>query len=124
MIYECDRCGACWRRLIIEISALDIVREPRLLAAITPFQVGRGFDPDFDSDEEEEEYERLGPLVPEADGGGSIKMGPDHSCPLLGEDNLCTIYPTRPNVCVAMRAGSDQCQMARERAGLPPLEEK
>jgi Fe-S-cluster containining protein len=124
MSYECNRCGACRRRLIIEIEPLDIVREPRLLAAIRSFRVDPGDGPWFDS-EEEEEYERLGPPIPEAELGGSLNMtGPGGSCVLLGEDNLCTIYPTRPNVCVGMRAGSDQCQGARERAGLTPLEEK
>ena len=33
-------------------------------------------------------------------------------------DNHCTIYSTRPNNCVAMETGDDQCQSARSRLGL------
>jgi len=34
-------------------------------------------------------------------------------CPFLGVDNLCTIYFTRPNICVFLQPGDDQCLMAR-----------
>jgi Fe-S-cluster containining protein len=43
-------------------------------------------------------------------------------CMFLGNDNLCQVYPTRPNACVGMQAGDKQCQAAREEAGLPPLD--
>lgn len=102
--YECDKCGACCRKLIVEIDHIDVVREPRLL-----------------------------PVVTLLDGHGSIKFDSEWEkqyhlacadpCPMLGVDNLCSIYPTRPNVCIAMEAGSDQCQEAREAAGLEPLKE-
>ena len=45
-----------------------------------------------------------------------------HPCPFLDQDQHCSIYPARPNVCVAMEAGDEQCQLARDQAGLPPLE--
>jgi uncharacterized protein len=38
------------------------------------------------------------------------------------ESARCTIYATRPDVCRAFAAGDAQCQDARLRAGLPPLE--
>ena len=50
-----------------------------------------------------------------------IACGTNRPCPFLGGDNRCTIYPTRPNVCVAMQAGDEQCQAARAEMGLPPL---
>ena len=97
--YECDRCGACCKQLIVEIDELDLVREPRLIPLAQAFRVPDGMEL-------------------RADDGGSQRP-----CPVLGPDNRCTIYPTRPNCCVAFRAGSEQCQMARGMAGLPPLEE-
>jgi Fe-S-cluster containining protein len=70
-------------------------------------------------DDDRAEYERVGPLAPGFENGAMLAAG---LCPLLGADNLCTIYPSRPNCCVAMQAGSDQCQLARGMAGLPPLQ--
>jgi Fe-S-cluster containining protein len=118
MPYTCDKCGACCRHLIIEIGPIDIAREPRFLA-LEPFRTD-GFVPDFTEDEAEE-YLLVGPLVPGFEAGAMLACGPEFPCMMLGQDNLCTIYPTRPNCCVAMRAGSDQCQMARVSAGLMPL---
>lgn len=50
-----------------------------------------------------------------------IACGTDRPCTFLGSDNRCTIYPTRPNDCVAAQAGDEQCQEARRVAELPPL---
>lgn len=47
--------------------------------------------------------------------------GPGKPCQFLDGNNRCSIYPTRPNACVAMEAGDEQCQAAREAEGLPPL---
>lgn len=33
----------------------------------------------------------------------------------------CGLYPTRPNCCVALQPGDDQCQDARRAEGLPAL---
>ncbi len=91
---SCKRCGACCRRSIIEIHHLDIVREPRLL----------------------EVAELL-------DGNGRIQYASDwekeYSLPMpcaFLVDNKCSIYPTRPNVCVTFDPDGDEkdkCEMYR-----------
>ena len=101
--YECDRCGACCRTLIVEVTELDVLREPRIALAMVPFRQEPGF---------------------EADEVGMLACGGRHPCPFVKGDNLCEIYPTRPNCCMAFDAGSEQCQDARRMAGLPPLPEK
>jgi Fe-S-cluster containining protein len=58
----------------------------------------------------------------EQEGKCLILAGGAYSCPFLRGDNTCDIYPTRPNVCVAMQAGDDQCQESRKADGLPELE--
>lgn len=97
--YECDGCGACCRKLIVEVYELDLWREPKLTAHVQPFrEPGSGG-----------EY-------------GILSVGtPGNPCPLLDGDNRCAIYATRPTECVAFPAGEWQCQMARDAAGLPPL---
>jgi Fe-S-cluster containining protein len=106
--------------LILEVDQVDLAREPRLQAVTMPFANGW---PGFDDDEDEDEYERLGPLVPGFPYGGGIRKE-GGACPLLGSDNRCVIYATRPGCCVAFQAGSNQCQDARRRDGLPPLSAK
>ena len=104
--YECDCCGACCRgQLIVEAYELDLFREPRLATADRR-TVNLPLDAvmaDLDQD------------------GHCLVIACGKACHFLGQDNLCTIYPTRPNVCVAMRAGDEQCQRARAVDGLPPL---
>ena len=101
--YQCDTCGACCRQLIVEVWEVDLLREPRLReACITLFKT--------EGDDEE-------PDAPAA----LLACGSGHPCRMLGEDNRCAIYPTRPTCCVAFEAGSEQCQDARRRAGLPLL---
>ena len=110
---DCRRCGLCCRKLIVEIGCHDIVREPRLAAVARPFRDTRGpcgFISGGDAD------------------GQTIHDGPCHSltigkqCPMLNDDNLCTIYPTRPNTCVGFPAGGMQCRELRRRrwAGQSP----
>ena len=106
--YECDCCGACCRHLIVQAEWLDVAREPRLI------QVDRHYA-HLSLHEALDKLEEPGRAV-------TLACGPDHPCQFLGEDHRCTIYPTRPNDCVDMQAGDEQCQMARQRAGLPPLE--
>jgi Fe-S-cluster containining protein len=127
-MYECDKCGACCKHLLLEIEMIDIAREPRIAAVAMPFKPPgpEDWEPELD-EEEQEEYERVGPLVPGWEYGASLNTGPDHACPFLGgvpseKERPCGIYPTRPNCCVAMQAGGDQCQSARGMAGLRPLE--
>jgi Fe-S-cluster containining protein len=108
--YECDRCGACCRgHLLVEAYELDVRREPRLAAA----DIGewtRGETAQTVMQELEQEGKCL------------IIAGGKGACSFLSEDNTCEIYPTRPNVCVAMDAGGEQCQEAREVDGLDALE--
>ncbi len=85
---ECKQCGHCCRALIIEINHLDIVREPKLAEHAEAMQGGEIF---------------------------CLTAG-YRPCPFLNvniggiTDNNCKIYPTRPNVCVAMEAGGEQCK--------------
>jgi Fe-S-cluster containining protein len=92
----CKKCGRCCRQLIVEIEHLDIVREPRLL----------------------QHAELL-------DGNGKIKYKTDwekeyllgdsiNPCPFLTLNNECGIYPTRPNVCVYMVPGGEQCESIKQ----------
>ena len=93
----------------MQAEELDVLREPRLVEA----------DPHFAGKTAEEVVDEL-----QRDMGNviTIACSTDRPCCFLGDDNQCTIYPTRPNDCVAMQAGDDQCQDARQQAGLPPLE--
>lgn len=98
---ECDHCGACCTTLIIEIGHLDVVREPRLLESATPCRQDPG----------ESEWDREYVLATGAPGDGCA----------FHKDGRCSVYPTRPNVCVRFEAGSPDCQRARYYAQLPPL---
>lgn len=113
--YDCDRCGACCKGLlIVEITELDVHREPRLKGAASPCRATAGMVT-LDDD-----GEPCAPLEPGWEAGGILAC---HApCPLLGPDDLCSIYPSRPNCCVAFEAGSELCQEARDHSGLPPLE--
>ena len=99
--YECDCCGACCKgTLIVEANYLDVLREPRLLDADV---TGR--------------RTALAELA--EDDGRCILLAASRPCRFLSADGHCTIYPTRPNVCVEMQAGDEQCQQARNQVGLP-----
>ncbi len=102
--YRCDCCGACCQgTLIVEADYLDVLREPALL--------------DADIGGRRLTIEELA-----EDDGRCILLAAGQACQFLSADGRCTIYPTRPNVCVGMQAGDEQCQEARSRQGLPPLE--
>lgn len=101
-LFECDSCGACCKgNLIVEADYLDVRREPRLLE----MQAGRRQVTQRELEDEEK----------------VILLACGHSCPCLGPDNRCTIYPTRPNACVGFEAGSRQCQDVRAMHGLSKL---
>lgn len=103
-VYECDGCGACCQGLLlIEVYELDLLREPRL-QTVDPRHAGRSR---ADSLDELSDPDRC-----------LIIAG---CCPFLSPDKRCSIYPTRPNACVAMAAGDEQCQQVRRDVGLPPL---
>ncbi len=107
--YECDKCGACCNgRLLVEAYELDVSREPRLAIA----DIGN-WTREMTLQTLMEELEQEGTCL--------VIAGGAHACSFLGDDNTCSIYPTRPNVCVAMAAGDGQCLEAREAAGVPLL---
>lgn len=99
--YECDDCGACCRAKLIDVFEEDILREPRVREEMSPLR-----EPGLDGE--------IGYL--NCTGAGA--------CSFLSDQNRCTIYPTRPAVCVLFPAGGEQCQEVRQAAGLPPLEPK
>jgi uncharacterized protein len=80
------------------------------------------------------EMEEMGGRVPsglavELNGNTCRMRGTDHvpvRCAALtgkvGERAACGIYEWRPSPCREFEAGSDQCQRARARHGIPPLE--
>ena len=104
----CDQCGACCKgHLIVEAYDLDILREPRLVSDDMSERT-RGMTQELLMAELEQE-------------GKCLVIAAAEQCKFLRK-NTCDIYPTRPNVCVALEPGSDQCEQAREAEGLPPLE--
>lgn len=105
--YECDKCGACCKgSLIVEADDLDVLREPRLIDA-----------------DRHHRGKSVAQIVLEIQTDmKAVILSCGASCPFLGSNNACTIYPTRPNACVGMQAGDEQCQEARAAEGLTPLE--
>jgi Fe-S-cluster containining protein len=101
MRFECDCCGACCQAFPIFASSEDAVREPRI-AAETRLLPEHLQQPTW-------RYQ-LHPLP-------FLQ-----TCGFLDEDNRCGIYSTRPDVCRNFAAGNPQCQDARARKGLPPLQ--
>jgi Fe-S-cluster containining protein len=83
----CRQCGTCCRRLLLEVSGLDVLREPRWRPFISEYR-------DMDYTDWESEPDEVVFLVRE---------GP---CPFL-QSNRCTIYRQRPDMCVAFRAVKD-----------------
>lgn len=104
--FECDKCGACCKgTLIVEADDLDVFREPRLINA--------------DRHHRGKSVEEMVSEIQQQ--GKAILLACGAPCSFLGADNHCSIYPTRPNACVEMQAGDEQCQDARVVAGLLPL---
>ncbi len=91
---DCKKCGHCCRSLIIEIEQLDVVREPKLLKTTKLLNVDLHRESEWDK-----EY--------------LLACGPTLLCPFQVE-NKCTIYPTRPNICVGFEVGSEQCKFAEQ----------
>lgn len=82
----CHRCGACCRHLLLEADLLDAEREPLIAQRGSPLK-----GPD---------EELVGYLL----NGES----PHVQCVFL-DGNRCTIYPTRPNMCVAFGPTDERC---------------
>lgn len=97
--YECDGCGECCRQKLVDVYEVDVLREPRVGARMSPLR-----EPGLD------------------DEIGYLNCGSGGKCFFLDDGNRCGIYPTRPSVCVYFAAGSDECQEVRHAAGLPLLE--
>jgi Fe-S-cluster containining protein len=80
---KCLQCGQCCRHLIIDqVYEYDLIREPRLRAVVEPIRRTPGVD-----DDEPEQYFLKTP------------------CPFLTGPGRCSIYPTRPTICVAHKPG-------------------
>ena len=106
---QCEQCGSCCKgHLIVEAYELDVLREPHLAAADISERT-RGMTYDALMAELEQE-------------GRCLVIAAKDECKFIRGNNTCAIYATRPNVCVAMEPGSEQCQQARQAEGLPPLE--
>lgn len=104
--YECDQCGACCQGpLIVQADWIDVVREPRLK--------------DADHHYQDQRIDKVLEML--EDGMRAVTLACGQACPFLSAEKTCSIYPTRPNDCVAMQAGDEQCQQARAAAGLSPL---
>ena len=102
--YVCDNCGACCKgHLIVECEDLDILREPRLIEA-----------------DRHHHGKTVEQMLDAYANGMAVIIAIAKPCPFLAEDK-CSIYPTRPNCCVALQAGDEQCQESREAEGLPRL---
>ena len=105
---QCEQCGSCCKgHLIVEVYDLDVLREPHLAVA------------DISGHTRGMSYETLVAEL-EQDGRCLIVAG-GQECKFLRGNNTCAIYPTRPNVCVAMQPGDEQCQKARQAEGLGRL---
>jgi len=90
----------------VQAEWIDVMREPRLKDADRHYQ--------------DHAIEKV--LTMLEDGMRVVTLACGQACPFLSAEKTCSIYPTRPNVCVAMQAGDEQCQKAREAAGLEPLQ--
>jgi len=83
----CAGCGwCCDGSLIIEATALDVLREPEIARRAKP----------LDRDLEPEEWM------------WSLSCGTP--CPFLTPDRRCEIYATRPEACVAFAPGESRCR--------------
>jgi hypothetical protein len=96
----CRGCTCCCRALAVYADAEDVQAEPRILE--------RG---QWDA------RKKRWRLCPIEDSPGEYTV----RCPFL-ESWGCGIYPTRPTVCRAFKAGSKACAEARARHGKGPIE--
>jgi Fe-S-cluster containining protein len=88
----CRQCGHCCRTTIVEINYLDVLREPKLRKYL--------------------------PKIPQSeitdDTVGVIAKKDLHGCPFLTLRGKCSIYRTRPNICVSFEPGSRQCAFPKQ----------
>jgi len=96
-VFDCTRCGACCRCFPIFASSTDAKRAPRI----------------------KKEAKQLAEHLKTKDKAFQLFPLPFYeSCAFLKNDQLCSIYETRPEVCRTFEAGSKQCIEARERVGI------
>lgn len=111
--YECDQCGACCRKLLVEAGWYDVAREPKLLIFDNEKRQFYGHPPRQLAD------------LKDPDSRVLLYDSDRHCCPFLIEhedgSTKCDIYPTRPNECVGCEAGSPKCQQARMHNQMPLL---
>jgi len=106
---QCEQCAACCKgHLIVEAYDLDVLREPHLAAA------------DIGDWTREMSYQTL--MAELEQHGKCLVIAAGQECKFLRGNNTCAVYPTRPNVCVAMKPGSEECQQTRRAERLPPLQ--
>lgn len=110
MPLKCEMCGACCRDRVVEITANDLKREPRLN--------------DYVRDRRE-----LTNYAVRNDCEGVLDIGrkesPHDACPFL-RDNCCTIEKTKPDVCRDFVPSLLICKVSRVRLNIKlgtPLED-
>lgn len=106
-------CGACCRKVQVELAATDLEREPRLRAVARPCTVRLAYTT--------QAGQEVGPPVETRRSLAMVAGGPHESCAFLSDDR-CSIHLTRPDACRQVPAGGDHCQRERRREGLPPLQ--
>ena len=91
---ECQRCGECCLRMLIEIDQEDIDREGQLADYCRPLR---------------------SPFTGEADGESwGYNMSHVGGCPFLDDKTCeCMIYETRPKICRQFEAGGSQGRWMR-----------
>jgi Fe-S-cluster containining protein len=86
------RCGRCCRALIIEVSALDALREPRIADEGSPihdYAIADG------------KPTRTGEVIGYILNRRATPDDPEPRCVFLRDGNRCDIYDTRPTLCRA-----------------------
>ncbi len=104
---RCERCGACCRHSILEADVADAIREPAL------WDKGIVFNGRSTIEDEAEWCINL---------NGSHG---DNACVFL-DGGHCTIYATRPQMCVATFPGSPRCTSSRlneQREAIPLVDD-
>ncbi len=93
--YECNKCGACCKLAVSEYSYAQLKQR-----ALKGDKFSEDFVSVFVPYETEDEAKKVNPEYFEL----LNKLVEDskiyyYHCPKLGDDNLCTIYEQRPNIC-------------------------
>lgn len=97
--FTCRKCGACCQTLYITITPEDLAREPKLHKAVTRLK-------------HRPEHQNI---LGEYSDRFLLAAGWAIPCPMLGADNLCTIYETRPLACRQWQAEPQRCQRLKEK---------